>query len=79
MRTGVIDKDVLYYLPAMQQILYQGMTYGINTKRYANLTSKDMQTLLSNMKLPENYYMNGNIVHIVLPIQLERAKLRQMT
>ena len=33
LKTRVLDKDVLDYHPGMQQILYQRMIYGVNTKR----------------------------------------------
>ena len=45
LETWIFDKDVLGYIPGMQQISYKGMIYGVNKKkRYTDLTYKDMPT-----------------------------------
>ena len=33
LETWIFDKDVLGYIPGMQQISYKGMIYGVNKKK----------------------------------------------
>ena len=33
LKTWIFDKDVLGYIPGMQQISYKGMIYGVNKKK----------------------------------------------
>ena len=72
LKTGIMDKNVPNYLPAMLSIVYQSKVYSIKRKKTCRLSYKDMQTLELNTILPAIQYTNWNGVHICLPMKMKK-------
>ena len=70
LKDRIIDQYLPKYLPGMPPLAYQGMIYTVKTKKPADSTHKDLQTLEFNIKLPANQYMNWNSLHTCFPIQI---------
>ena len=72
LKTGIMDKNVPNYLPAMLSIVYQSKIYSIKRKKTCRLSYKDMQTLELNTILPAIQHINWNSVHICLPMKMKK-------
>lgn len=73
LKTGIIDKNVPNYFPAMLSIVCQSKIYSIKRKKTCRLSYKDMQTLELNIILPAIQYINWNSVHICLPMKMKKS------
>ena len=64
MKAGVMDENLIKYLPSMAELAFKVLIYSIKNKRVsADSTYKNFKTLKFNMKLPTNQCFNWNSVH----------------
>ena len=64
MKAGVIDENLIKYLPSMAELAFKVLIYSIKNKKVsADSTYKNFKTLKFNMKLPTNQCFNWNSVH----------------
>ena len=64
MKAGVMDENVIKYLPSMAELAFKGLIYGNKNKKVsADSTYKNFKTLKFKIKLPTNQCFNWNSVH----------------
>ena len=64
MKAGVMDENLIKYLPSMAELAFKVLIYSIKNKKVsADSTYKNFKTLKFNMKLPTNQCFNWNSVH----------------
>ena len=64
MKAGVMDENLIKYLPSMAELAFKGLIYGNKNKKVsADSTYKNFKTLKFNIKLPTNQCFNWNSVH----------------
>ena len=64
MKAGVMDENLIKYLPSMAELAFKGLIYGNKNKKVsADFTYKNFKTLKFNIKVPTNQCFNWNSVH----------------
>ena len=72
-KAGVMDENLIKYLPSMAELAFKSLIYGIKTKNVsADSTHKNLRKLEFNIKLPTNQSINWNSVHICHLIQIKK-------
>ena len=72
-KAGVMDENLIKYLPSMAELAFKRLIYGIKTKNvFADSTYKNLRTLEFNKKLPRNQSINWNSVDICHLIQIKK-------
>ena len=75
-KAGVMDENLIKYLPSMAELAFKVLIYGIKNKKIsADSTYKNFKTLKFNMKLPTNQCFNWNSVHY---LQSDSNKKKQI-
>ena len=70
---GLMDADLLRYIPGMSKIFYQGQIDNITTKKaYAFSTYTDKQVMQFDINLTKNQYTNFANKLICLPIKIKK-------
>ena len=63
-KAGVMDENLIKYLPSMAELAFKGLIYGNKNKKVsADFTYKNFKTLKFNIKVPTNQCFNWNSVH----------------
>ena len=71
--TGSYDAGIAKYIPGTLDLVYQGMLVDMDTKEQpAHTLYKDMESLLFQIMLANNYHSNPNSMHICFSMKIKQ-------